>query len=260
MPSHDDESESISLVGAQFTRGMLSGLEQRVVLREFSSYVTAVSGMINDGKEATVYLCHTRPDVVDVPYLAAKMYRARKFRAFATESRYLNPEQVRDRRLRKAIRGRTRTGQRASHHMWIDREWQALNLLFDAGASVPKPYARCDDGILMEYLGRDGAGAPSLAELRLDKQAASHVFERLLGDIDILLACGLVHGDLSAFNVLYLDDEPRMIDLPQAVRINDAPDAWSLFFRDVDNLCKYFAKCGIENDALGLAMRMWQRR
>jgi len=257
MSSYDDES--IDLARAGFTRGSLAELERRVVLREFSTWVSDVTRKVNDGKEATVYLCSGRPDA-PAEHLAAKMYRARKFRAFATEGRYINPEKMRDRRLAKAIRGRSREGLRASHHLWIDREWQALDVLFDAGASVPKPWARCGDGILMEFLGRDGECAPALSELKLGVDAATRALERLLRDVEILLACGLVHGDLSAFNVLYLDDVPRLIDLPQAVRIDDAPDACSLFYRDIDNLCRYFTKCGVGTDALGIARRLWARR
>lgn len=256
-----DGDDFIDLAGANFTRGVLGELEQRVVLREFSGYVTAVDGRVNDGKEATVYLCRSRPGAVAADYLAAKIYRARKFRAFATESRYRNPHKMRDRRLAKAIKGRSRAGQRASHHLWIDREWQALNALFDAGASVPKPYARCDDGVLMEFIGSDdGVGAPALAELRLTPDEAGTVFERVIGDIEILLDCGFVHGDLSAYNVLYADAKPRLIDLPQAVRIDETPDAWSLFHRDVENLCRYVVKCGVDADAMDVALGLWGRR
>jgi RIO kinase 1 len=162
--------------------------------------------------------------------------------------------------MRKAIQGRTRKGKRASHHLWIDREWDALNLLHAAGASVPKPYAHCPDGILMEYLGHDSTRAPALVELHLDPAGAERAFASLVRDLEILVQCGLVHGDLSAFNVLYLDDAPRMIDLPQAVRIDDAHDAWTLFHRDVDNLCRYFAKHGVATDPIALAIRIWQRR
>jgi RIO kinase 1 len=96
--------------------------------------------------------------------------------------------------------------------------------------------------------------------LRLTPALARTAFERLLVDVQILLDCGLVHGDLSAFNVLYANEVPRLIDLPQAVAIDETPDAWTLFFRDVDNLCRYAAKCGVEVDALDTALRLWQRR
>jgi RIO kinase 1 len=77
-------------------------------------------------------------------------------------------------------------------------------------------------------------------------------------DIEILLECGVIHGDLSAYNILYVDDTPRMIDLPQAMRIDDVADPWTLFHRDVANICDYFGKRGVEVDALDLALRLWR--
>jgi RIO kinase 1 len=235
----------------------LAAAERGVIEREFSSHVEEVVGMINDGKEATVYLCRARP-VAEVEYLAAKMYRARKFRAFSNEATYVNTEKIRDRRMAKAMRQKSRHGRDAVHHQWIGREWQMLQTLHDAGASVPKPYMQCSDGILMEYIGRGGERAPALAELRLERDEAERVFPMVVRDIEIMLACGIVHGDLSAYNVLYLDATPRLIDLPQATRIDDAVDPWSLFHRDVSNICEYFSRRGVKTDPLDLALRLWQ--
>ncbi len=228
-----------------------------MIEREFSSHVEEVVGMINDGKEATVYLCRARP-VAEVEYLAAKMYRARKFRAFSNEATYVNTEKIRDRRMAKAMRQKSRHGRDAVHHQWIGREWQMLETLHEAGASVPKPYMQCSDGILMEYIGRGAERAPALAELRLERDEAERIFPMVVRDIEIMLACGIVHGDLSAYNVLYLDGTPRLIDLPQATRIDDAVDPWSLFHRDVSNICEYFARREVKTDPLDLALRLWQ--
>lgn len=251
------EIDPSDLARPEFTRGSLAAAERRVIEQEFSSYVDAVVGLINDGKEATVYLCRTRPGVADTDQLAAKMYRARKFRAFANEATYINPDKIRDRRMGKAMRQKTRHGRAAAHHHWIDREWQMLEMLHAAGASVPQPYLHCSDGILMEYIGRGGERAPALAELRLTQEEAERVFPLVVRDIEILLACGVVHGDLSAYNILYLDGTPRLIDLPQATRIDDAPDPWALFHRDITNVCEYFHKRGVDVDVLDLALRLW---
>jgi RIO kinase 1 len=97
-----------------------------------------------------------------------------------------------------------------------------------------------------------------LAELRLDRDEAERVFQMVVRDIEIMLECGIVHGDLSAYNILYLDGTPRLIDLPQATTIDDAADPWSLFHRDVANVCEYFRKRGVDADALDLALRLWQ--
>ncbi len=251
------EIDSSDLSRPTFTRGSLGAAERSVIEREFSSHVDEVVGMINDGKEATVYLCRARP-IAEVEFLAAKMYRARKFRAFSNETTYINTEKVRDRRMAKAMRQKSRHGRDAVHHQWIGREWQMLETLHDAGASVPKPYMQCSDGILMEFIGRDTERAPALAEVRLETEEAQRIFPIVVRDIEIMLECGVVHGDLSAYNVLYLDGTPRMIDLPQATRIDDAVDPWALFHRDVSNICEYFRKRGVEADALDLALRLWR--
>ena len=252
------EIDSSDLSRPTFTRVSLATAEREVIAREFSNYVDEVVGMINDGKEATVYLCRARTDVADVDHLAAKMYRARKFRAFSNEATYINTDKVRDRRMAKAMRQKTRHGRDAAHHHWIGREWQMLEELHAAGASVPKPYMHCSDGILMEYIGRNGERAPALAELRLDREEAERAFPMVVRDIEIMLECGIVHGDLSAYNILYLDETPRLIDLPQATRIDDASDPWTLFHRDVSNVCEYFRKRGLEVDTLDLALGLWR--
>ncbi len=251
------EIDSSDLSRPTFTRVSLAEAERSVIAREFSSHVDEVVGMINDGKEATVYLCRARP-IAEVEYLAAKMYRARKFRAFSNETTYINTGKIRDRRMAKAMRQKSRHGRDAVHHQWIGREWQMLETLHEAGASVPKPYMQCSDGIVMEYIGSGMERAPALAELRLDRDEAARIFPIVVRDMEIMLECGIVHGDLSAYNVLYLDGAPRMIDLPQATRIDDAVDPWSLFHRDVVNICEYFGKRGVETDALDLALRLWQ--
>ncbi len=252
------EIDPWDLARPEFTRGSLAGAERDVIEQEFSRYVVEVLHKINDGKEATVYLCRTRPEACAAPFLAAKMYRARKFRAFASDSKYRNVDKIRDRRMAKAMRQKTRHGRDAAHHEWIEREWQMLEMLHAAGASVPHPHMHCSVGILMEYLGVAQQRAPALAELRLSEDEARRAFDKVVRDIQILLECGVIHGDLSAYNILYFDETPRMIDLPQAMRIDDVADPWTLFHRDVANVCDYFNKRGVDVDALDLALRLWR--
>ena len=104
------ETDSSDLSRPTFTRVSLAAAERSVIEREFSSYVDEVVGMINDGKEATVYLCRARP-TAEVEYVAAKMYRARKVRAFSNEATYVNPDKVHDRRMAKAMPSASRTQQ-----------------------------------------------------------------------------------------------------------------------------------------------------
>jgi RIO kinase 1 len=253
-----DDDDSVDLERAGFLRKDLAAFEKHVACEAFSQYVSDVEAMINDGKEATVYLCRTQA-WVEVPYLAAKMYRARKFRAFANEQEYVNAERIVDRRMRKAIRHRTAKGKRLSHFMWISQEWKAMQILHEAGASVPVPYAHADDGILMEFIGDENGTAPMLVHVDLSAGEAQPAFESLMRDVELMLANDIVHGDLSAYNVLYHDARARLIDLPQAVDAMQDANAMELLRRDVENLCKYFAKRGLDVDATAITVDLWSR-
>ncbi len=253
------DDTSIDLMGGGFTRGMLAELEQKMVQEAFSKYVERVEYRINDGKEATVYLCSTVKGAVDVPYLAAKVYRDRRFRGFSNNATYTDTGRVRDRRMAKAIRKGTRTGKKTSQRLWVDREWQALLTLVEAGASVPMPYDHAADAILMEFLGDAEGAAPMLAHVRLNSEEAKRAYESLLADVGLMLSCGLVHGDLSAYNILYHQGRPRIIDLPQTVDVDDAVDGWTLFYRDLENLAGYFSRQGLQNDVMADAVGLWSR-
>jgi RIO kinase 1 len=249
------DDDSIDLMGGGFTRGMLSSLEQKMVLESFSRHVEGVEYRINDGKEATVYLCRGKSPG---RFMAAKVYRDRRFRGFAGNANYTDTRKIRDRRMAKAVRKGSRVGRKTSQRLWVDREWQALHLLFEAGASVPRPLDRAPDAVLMEYLGDRDGPAPMLAQVSLPREAAQLAWTSLMEDVEILLAHGLIHGDLSAYNVLYQDGRARLIDLPQAVDV-DAADAWSLLTRDLDNLAGYFRRQGLEVDAGAVAIDLWSR-
>ncbi len=254
------DDSRIDLQDGRLKRGQLAGLEQRLVMDVFSKHVSNVAGVVNDGKEATVYLCPVRPGSgITGAFVAAKVYRSRRFRAFRNNADYRNLDNVTDRRLRKAIRQGSRTGQRAGQHMWVNREWEVLSVLHQAGASVPQPHDHSPDAVLMELVGTDGAAAPALAQLRLTPDDAQRAFAAVLEDVEILLDCGLVHGDLSAYNILYHDGRPRMIDLPQAVDVDGSADAWTLFHRDIDNVCGYFRRQGVDADPLDVAVKLWAR-
>lgn len=253
------DDTSIDLMSGGFTRGMLAELEQKMVLDAFSKYVRSVEYRINDGKEATVYLCRATEGVLDVPYVAAKVYRDRRFRGFANNAQYTDTSRIGDRRLAKAVRKGTRVGRKASQRMWVEREWDALGLLWEAGASVPRPYDHGPDAVLMEFIGSEEGPAPMLAQVRLTPPEAESAYARLKGDLAIMLECGLVHGDLSAFNILYDRGRPRIIDLPQAVQVDDVVDGWSLFHRDLVNLAGYFERQGLTLDPTSDAIALWGR-
>lgn len=228
--------------------------------------ITDVLFRIKGGKEATVYCC-TGPVVEDTGLLAAKIYRPRMFRNLRNDVRYrqnrrvLNDygKEVRDDRLVRAIHKGTDIGKEALQVSWLQHEYHALQVLHDAGVKVPRPIATGCNTILMEYFGDRDMSAPTLQEVHLSQEEARRTFDALVNDIDTMLGCGYVHGDLSAYNVLYFDGGYRIIDLPQAVNPNQNPDAKDIFLRDVTRLSQYFKRYGIESRPEELAQNMWRK-
>jgi len=131
--------------------------------------------------------------------------------------------------------------------------------LFTAGVKVPRPIATGENTILMEYFGDRETPAPTLHEVHLSQTEARMTFDALVNDIDVMLGCGFVHGDLSAFNVLFFDGDYRIIDLPQTVNPDHNPDAWDIFLRDVTRLGQYFERYHIDTRSGEIARSLWRK-
>jgi RIO kinase 1 len=226
--------------------------------------ITDILAKVRGGKEATVYCCAAHPST-GVELIAAKVYRPAMFRALRNDALY---RQGRDtvnetgksaygRREALAARKNTRFGHELRHLSWLEAEFQTMQLLYEAGADVPRPIAHSDNVILMEYVGAAQTPAPTLNQVQLDRSEAQTVFDRLVADLRIMLACRRVHADLSAYNVLYWEGQFRIIDFPQAVDPLRNPAAPALFARDVQRLCQYFARCHLSVDAVALARELW---
>ena len=157
----------------------------------------------------------------------------------------------------KAIRQRTAYGQDLMHKSWIEHEFRTLQILHNAGCDVPEPYARGHNAILMEYIGDDWIGAPTLNGIALDKSQAASLFDFVVQNIDQMLSAYRVHGDLSAYNILYWDDRITLIDFPQAINPDRNPNAYIIFQRDVIRICEYFNKQGLQTDPIKLAENLW---
>lgn len=259
--SHKDY-EPFDLAAGGFLRHELERFEIDNICNAFGGLVEEVLGKINDGKEATVYLCRGAPrplaaQEIPRPYLAAKIYRARKFRSFENDHRYRNFGKMRDRRMAKAMRGKTRKGQRAFHSHWIDSEWKCLRQLWSLGVSVPQPYMHSADGVLMEFIGNESGAAPRLINCRLAPQEAENLLAAIMADVETMITHGIVHGDLSAYNILYDGSRHTIIDVPQAVDAATAADALQLLQRDLINVGKYFGRYGLEVPVEAL-MRRWR--
>jgi RIO kinase 1 len=227
---------------------------------------TEVLYRVKAGKEATVY-CLRGGQSVGQRLIAAKIYRPRMFRAMHNDWVYrqgrdtLDEEgkAVRDRRGKLAIRKKTHFGKHLMTASWNLNEYRKLCLLHAAGANVPRPIAHGHNAILMEYLGDEAQAAPILHGLRLGAEEAAALFDRLLRNIELFLANDLIHGDLSAYNVLYWKGEATIIDLPQAVQASTHPQALSLLSRDVERICQYFSRQGVAANATEIACDLWER-
>jgi RIO kinase 1 len=211
---------------------------------------------LKSGKEATVYCCRAGA-ALGVEYVAAKVYKPKSFRSFRDDSMYREGRVILDRRARRAAAKGTDFGETVRSALWTNHEWETLKILHSAGADVPEPFARSGGGILMEFIGQAEGPAPLLKDVDFAPGEAEALLERLLDNVQLWLAYNVVHGDLSAYNVLYHDGAPVVIDFPQACDPRFNSNAFMLLARDIDNLVRFFERRGVHRDAFSLAERYW---
>ncbi len=244
--------------------------ERRWVIDSLSSFygnnqITDVLRLVKGGKEANVYLCQANPKV-GMPLLAAKLYRPRMLRHLKNNAVYKEGRQLRDAegklilgsREARAMHKKTRFGKDLDLSAWIEHEFQVQNMLFDAGADVPQPVAHGGNTILMAYMGDDVMPAPTLQEVSLAPEEAQLLFDRVLHNVQLMLNLNQIHGDLSAYNILYWDGRITLIDFPQMVDARNNPNAFDLLIRDLERVCDYFAVYGVHADGGALAGEMWR--
>ncbi|RPI87495.1 MAG: hypothetical protein EHM41_04745 [Chloroflexi bacterium] len=237
-------------------------------LREFyaDSIILDVLSMVKGGKEANVYCCQAHPNI-GLDYLAAKVYRPRLLRNLKNDSLYKegrsligeDGKTLRDGRSMRAVRKKTRIGEQISITSWIEHEFLAMSILFDAGGAVPRPVAQTGNAVLMEFIGENGSPAPALSEVALDREEAGPIFQKLLENVELMLAHDRIHADLSAYNVLYWEGDVTIIDFPQVVDPLYNPQGYKLLARDLERLCQYFYRYGIRKNPHQLATDMWSR-
>ncbi len=227
-------------------------------------WISDVLRKIKVGKEASVYLCRSG-EQVDAPLVAAKVYRPRMLRNLKNDQLYREGREVLDENghsvvdlgMLKAQHKRSMYGEQIRHQSWIAHEYYTLQALFDAGADVPRPYEMAHNAILMDYLGDETFPAPALSEVTFETGEAASLFERVLHNLDLLLAGGRVHGDLSAYNILYWKGLITLIDFPQVVPVRGNRNAYAIFERDVTRLCDYFTSQGLALHPRRLAADLW---
>ena len=141
---------------------------------------------------------------------------------------------------------------------WVANEYDALVRANEAGANVPQPLALGSNALLMEFLGDSSHPAPELSVVSIEPVVAGEFFERLVEAVGLFLSRDLIHGDLSANNILCCDQGLKVIDFPQALDAVSNPNAFPLLVRDLERICEFFTKYGIEASALNLAQEMWR--
>jgi RIO kinase 1 len=209
--------------------------------------IEAVIAPLKHGKEASVHLCRANPRTTGGESLVAlKLYHPLDKRDFRDEQLYRDGEFIKERRVRVALEHKTAFGRQVQGGLWVSREWETLRALSEAGAPVPRPIERTDDAILMTYIGDRGTPAPRLHEYPVDDHdEVEAIWSRIHDALTQLLYRDIVHGDLSAYNVLVWDGDVYLIDFPQAVDAKKNGHAEAFLGRDVRRIGDWFDRHGL---------------
>jgi RIO kinase 1 len=194
--------------------------------------IDSVVRSLKSGKEATVYVVRAAGEL-----RCAKVYRDMAQRSFQKRAQYQEGRKVRGSRQARAMSKSTRFGRMEQEAAWKNAEVEALYRLVAAGVRVPRPFGHFNGVLLMELVtDADGHPAPRLGEVALSPDTARQYHRFLMRQVVCMLCIGLIHGDLSEFNVLVGSDGPVIIDLPQVVNAAGNNGAQAMLQRDVNNL------------------------
>ena len=215
--------------------------------------VDAVMRQLMSGKEAMIYVVRCGEEV-----RCAKVYKEANLRSFRQSVDYTEGRKVKNSRRARAMEKGSRYGRKAKEEAWQSTEVDALYRLAAAGVRVPKPYDFVDGVLLMELV-TDGEGrpAPRLNDAVLTPEQAREFHATLIREVVRMLCAGVVHGDLSEYNVLVGGEGPVIIDLPQAVDAAGNAHASGMLDRDVGNLTRYFGRFAPELLDTQYAKEIW---
>ena len=215
--------------------------------------VDEVIGQLMSGKEATVYVVRCGEE-----FRCAKVYKDADKRSFRQSVKYTEGRKVKNSRRARAMEKGSRYGRKEQEEAWQNAEVDALRRLAAAGVRVPQPYNFLDGVLLMEMVADEsGNAAPRLNDLALTQETAREFHGTLIRQVVRMLCVGIVHGDLSEYNVLVGRDGPVIIDLPQAVDAAGNNSAGSMLERDVDNLTRYFGQFAPELRSTDYGKEIW---
>lgn len=200
--------------------------------------VDSVLRQLMSGKEATVYVVQCGESI-----RCAKVYKDASQRSFKQAVLYNEGRKVRSGRRARAMEKGSKFGRKQQEEVWQNAEVDALYKLAEAGVRVPTPYGCFNGVLLMELItDEDGFAAPRLNDVSMTEEQALEDHLEIMGFIVKMLKVGIIHGDLSEFNVLVDEWGPIIIDLPQAVNAAGNNNAKRMFLRDVDNMKNYYAQ------------------
>ncbi|NOX27666.1 MAG: serine protein kinase RIO [Gammaproteobacteria bacterium] len=215
--------------------------------------IDEVLSQLMSGKEATVYTVACGSEV-----RCAKVYKEAAKRSFKKAVQYKEGRKVRNSRRARAMEKGSNFGREQEEEIWQNTEADALYKLANAGVRVPKPYG-CFNGVLLMELITDQEGyvAPRLNDVDLNPEQARHGHAVMMQNVIRMLCAGLIHGDLSEFNVLMDEHGPVIIDLPQAVNAAGNNNAKGMLERDVRNMTNYYGQFAPELLEGHYAIEIW---
>jgi len=219
-------------------------------------YFDSFIGELKGGKEATVFLVGRGAE-----RLAAKVYTDIEVRTFRNDDVYWSGFYIGDVRTVKAMKQHSAAGQRARQGIWVNREYHYLWRLFEAGLPVPRPaigpephqISEAGSVVLMQFIGDGDVPASRLSDLRLEPAAAEEAYMQSVELARSLSRLGLVHGDLSTYNLLWHEEKVWLIDVPQVVEMSAGRAAVELLQRDARSLVASFRRLGIRAEPGSLA-------
>ncbi|MGB7346819.1 MAG: PA4780 family RIO1-like protein kinase [Pirellulaceae bacterium] len=216
--------------------------------------IDKVLGSLMSGKEAQVFLVRCGDEI-----RCAKVYKDIARRSFKNAVQYQEGRKIRNSRRQRAIENRSKFGRDEQEVVWQRAEVDALYKLADAGVRVPKAYGLFDGVLLMELI-TDGEGgvAPRLNDISMSAQQAVKDHATVMTYVLRMLCVGLVHGDLSEFNVLQDEAGPVIIDFPQVVSASGNNNAKAMLQRDVRNITQYYSQFAPELAETHYAEEMWE--
>jgi RIO kinase 1 len=239
-------------------------------LRPFAerAILSDVLALVKGGKEANVYLCQAT-ETAGNGLIAAKVYRPRQFRNLRNDKMYREGRELidsrgvtirnRNSRQMRAINKKTDFGQELTHISWLMHEYATLSKLHLLGAATPRPISSAENAILMEFVGDRRRAAPVLHAVSLGTVEARRLFTEVMRNVTLMLAHGMIHGDLSAYNILYWEGRVTLIDFPQVTLTEANSNAYAILHRDIERVCDYFALQGVECDAQQLTDSLWDQ-